>query len=63
MIEATTIVAMLQANGVKAMAGPGDADGWMPYMAVFSGIPVLVFDDDLAVATELLENTPPPPVQ
>jgi putative signal transducing protein len=53
--EADAVIGMLQHNGIKATGKYGDAEGWMPHMALLDGYRVFVFDDDLDAARELLE--------
>lgn len=54
--EADAVIGMLRANGVQAIGKYGDAEGWMPHMALLDGYRVFVFDDDLTLAKELLES-------
>jgi putative signal transducing protein len=57
--EADVIIAMLASNGIRATADYGDGDGWAPHLARYQGARVLVFDDDLETARDLLESTSP----
>jgi hypothetical protein len=54
--EADAVIAMLREHDLQALGKYGDAEGWMPYMALLDGYRVFVFDDDLALAKELLES-------
>jgi hypothetical protein len=52
--EADVIIAKLHAAGVRVIIGPDDAGGWYPHVAVAQGHRVLVAEDDLDVANEVL---------
>jgi putative signal transducing protein len=52
--EADAAMSLLESNGIQATAKYGDAGGWMPHVALLDGFRVLVFDDDLDRARELL---------
>ncbi len=54
--EADAVIGMLRANGVQALGKYGDADGWMPHLALFQGYRVFVFDDDVELARRLLDE-------
>jgi hypothetical protein len=54
--EADVLIAKLQANGITASPSYGDADGWAPQLSVFGGHGVMVFESDLAKATELIDE-------
>ena len=54
-IEADAAIALLEANGIQASGKYGDAGGWMPHIALVDGFRVLVFDDDLDAAKDLLD--------
>ena len=54
--EADVVIAMLASNGIRAIADYGDSDGWAPHLALYQGARVLVLDDDLEGARELLES-------
>ena len=61
--QADAALALLEANGIEAMAKYGDAEGWAPFFAMIDGFRVMVFDDDLDAAKSLLESNdllPPP---
>jgi Putative prokaryotic signal transducing protein len=62
--QADAALALLQTNGIEAMAKYGDAEGWAPFFAMIDGFRVMVFDDDLDAARALLESSdlflPPP---
>lgn len=62
--QADTALALLETNGIEAMAKYGDAEGWAPFFAMIDGFRVMVFDDDLDAARALLDSSdlfPPPP--
>jgi len=62
--QADAALALLEANGIEAMAKYGDAEGWAPFFAMIDGFRVMVFDEDLDAARALLESSdlfPPPP--
>jgi hypothetical protein len=62
--QADAALALLETNGIEAMAKYGDAEGWAPFFAMIDGFRVLVFDEDLDAAKALLESSdvsPPPP--
>lgn len=52
--EAQSAMRLLEENGIQASGKFGDADGWAPNFALVDGYRVLVFDDDLEKAKELL---------
>ena len=49
------MIGMLRDHDIQAMGKYGDAEGWMPHMALLDGYRVFVFDSDLARAKELVE--------
>jgi hypothetical protein len=53
--EAEAVIGMLRDHDIQAMGKYGDAEGWMPHMALLDGYRVFVFDSDLARAKELVE--------
>jgi hypothetical protein len=53
--EAEAVIGMLRDHDIQAMGKYGDAEGWMPHMALLDGFRVFVFDSDLARAKELVE--------
>ena len=55
--QADAALALLEANGIEAMAKYGDAEGWAPFFAMIDGFRVMVFDDDLDAAKALLESS------
>jgi hypothetical protein len=62
--QADAALALLETNGIEAMAKYGDAEGWAPFFAMIDGFRVMVFDEDLDAAKSLLESSdafPPPP--
>lgn len=56
--DALVIHSLLAAHGVESIVGGGDADGWYPQLGYADGTPVLVFDDDLGNAWEVLQRAP-----
>jgi hypothetical protein len=54
-MEAESAIALLEANGIQASGKFGDAGGWLPHVALVDGFRVLVFDDDLDAAKDLLD--------
>ena len=61
--QADAALALLEANGIDAMARYGDAEGWAPHFGLIDGYRVMVFDDDLDTAKALIESDdafPPP---
>ena len=58
-IEADHAIDLLEANGIQASGKFGDAGGWLPHIALYDGFRVVVFDDDLDRAQELLEQEMP----
>src|SRR5262249_25877886 len=62
--QADAALALLETNGIEAMAKYGDAEGWAPFFAMVDGFRVMVFDEDLDSARALLDSSdlfPPPP--
>jgi len=59
-LEADMVLELLEANGIRAMAKYGDADGWAPHFALIDGFRVCVFDDDLDAARRLLDPAEDP---
>jgi Putative prokaryotic signal transducing protein len=62
--QADAALALLEANGIDAMAKYGDAEGWAPHFGLIDGYRVMVFDEDLDTARALIESDDafPPPV-
>jgi Putative prokaryotic signal transducing protein len=54
--EVDTVIGLLRALGIQAMGKYGDAEGWMPHMALLDGFRVCVFETDLDAASALLEE-------
>ncbi|MGH8997779.1 MAG: DUF2007 domain-containing protein [Acidimicrobiia bacterium] len=52
--EAEVIVARLRDAGVEAVVFGGDAGGWAPHLTIFHGSRVMVPEDALEFAQELL---------
>jgi hypothetical protein len=52
--EADIRIAKLKANGIAAMGEYGDAGAWMPHLALMQGSAVMVFEDDLVRARDLI---------
>lgn len=59
-LEADMVLELLDANGIRAMAKYGDADGWAPHFSLIDGFRVCVFDDDLDAARRLLDPAEDP---
>ena len=57
-LEAEAAIAWLEANGIQASGKFGDAGGWLPHVALIDGFRVLVFEEDLDAAQELLDADP-----
>jgi hypothetical protein len=58
-IEADHAIELLEANGIQASGKYGDAGGWLPHIALYDGFRVVVFDEDLDAAQELLDAEMP----
>jgi putative signal transducing protein len=61
--QADAALALLEANGINAMAKYGDAEGWAPHFGLLDGYRVMVFDEDHDAAKALIESDeafPPP---
>ena len=56
-VEASVVAQILDDDGIRAIVEPGDAQGWLPNLAAYAGARVLVFEEDLARAQELLAST------
>jgi hypothetical protein len=54
--QADAALALLEANGIGAMAKYGDAGGWAPHFGLLDGFRVMVFDEDLDSARALIES-------
>jgi hypothetical protein len=54
--QADMALELLHANGIRAMAKYGDADGWAPHFSLIDGFRVCVFDEDLETARRLLDS-------
>jgi hypothetical protein len=59
--QADAALAVLNTNGIQAMAKYGDAEGWAPHFALLDGFRVLVFEDDLDEARALIDTAQFPP--
>jgi hypothetical protein len=55
--EAQLAMSFLETAGIRAMAKFGDASGVVPYYALVDGFRVLVFEDDLDAAREILDES------
>jgi hypothetical protein len=53
-MQADAAIALLRANGIQASGKYGDSGGWLPHIALVDGFRVVVFDDELDAAKELL---------
>lgn len=58
-IELDRAIELLEAAGIQASGKYGDAGGWMPHIALVDGFRVLVFEEDLDPARQLLEEEMP----
>jgi hypothetical protein len=61
--QADAALALLETNGIEAMAKYGDAEGWAPHFGLIDGYRVMVFENDLHAAKSLIESDdafPPP---
>ena len=61
--ESDSAIALLEDNGIEAMAKYGDAGAWMPNLGLLDGYRVMVFDEDLDAAKALIDSDdafPPP---
>ena len=58
--EADVAARTLVESGIHAIVDPGDASGWMPNLATYRGVRVLVFDHDLDHARALLDDAARP---
>jgi hypothetical protein len=56
-VEAAVVAQMLDEDGIQAIVESGDAQGWLPNLGAYDGVRVLVFDEDLARAQEVLAST------
>ena len=56
--EADTLVAALEARGIKASAVHGDSGGWTPQYALMVGHRVMVFEGDVDTARSILAEHP-----
>jgi hypothetical protein len=52
--EAETVAARLRAEGVRVMLPGDDAEGWYPHLGAVHGYRILVAEDDLEAAREIL---------
>ena len=60
-MQADEAIRLLEANGIQASGKYGDAGGWLPHIALVDGFRVVVFDDDLDAAKQLLAAEPDSP--
>jgi hypothetical protein len=58
-VEADAVATVLAEDGIQAIVEPSDAQGWLPNLAAYDGVGVLVFEEDLRRATELLASGAP----
>jgi hypothetical protein len=54
--EADVLIAKLEANGIKASPGYGDAGGYLPRVSAFGNHAVMVFESDFAKASEIIAD-------
>ena len=59
--EAEVIAARLRDAGVEAVVFGSDAGGWAPHLAWYHGTRIMVPEDALEFARELLEEPAEPP--
>lgn len=57
--EADVVIAKLEANGITASPNYGDAGGWAPQFSTFGSHAVMVFESDVAKASELIDEPEP----
>jgi Putative prokaryotic signal transducing protein len=57
--EAELVADDLRAHGIDAMVAGGDADGWLPHLALYQGHRVMVFKSDLDRARERVDGGSP----
>ncbi len=55
--EAEIAKGMLEANGIRTVLSADDAGGWRPELTFTMGVRLLVAEDDVEVARELLDGT------
>ena len=55
-VEASVVAQILDEDGIQAIVEPADAQGWLPNLGAYDGVRVLVFDDDLTRAQQLLAS-------
>ena len=55
--EAEIAKGMLEANGTRTVLSADDAGGWRPELTFTMGVRLLVAEDDVEVARELLDGT------
>ena len=58
-VEADVVAQALDDDGIQAIVEPSDAQGWLPNLAAYHGVRVLVFDEDLDRAKALLATVDP----
>jgi hypothetical protein len=58
---ADVILAALESRGIKAIVDHGDAGGWDPMFSLLQGHRVLVFEGDLEIAREIIDEQQPTP--
>jgi hypothetical protein len=57
--EAEVMAGRLRSEGLRATVPGDDADGWYPHLGLVHGYRVLVLEDDLEAAQELLAPAEP----
>ena len=55
-LDADFLVARLWAQGVRAMVQTSDAEGWAQNLGLVNGTRVMVLQDDLDLACDVLED-------
>jgi len=58
-VEADVVAQALDDDGIQAIVEPSDAQGWLPNLAAYHGVRVLVFDEDLDRAQAVLAIVDP----
>ena len=59
-LEADVAAQTLADGGIHAIVDPGDAAGWLPNLGAYRGARVLVFNEDLDRAQQLLADADRP---
>jgi hypothetical protein len=54
--EADVLIAKLRSSGVRVIMSAGDVGGWYPHLGLTQGYGVLVAEDDLDAAKQLIAS-------